>query len=504
MTYSKNKDKEIGKMSDLHVVLGNQLFPIEHIKKIKPKIVFMREDLGLCTYEKHHKHKIILFLSAMRSYRDELQKNKIFVEYQELNVKSGTYIDCLIKYIKAKRLQNMTIWDIEDKWFKNEIYSVKKHLKTLKEIESPMFLTQKDDFLEMCPTRKKPKYKMTDFYINQRKKLKILITNGKPTGGKWTYDNENRKKIPKDLQPPSLSIYKHTIHTKEVIKIVAKEFKDHYGDENDFNYPTTRKQALENLDSFVAGKFKKFGDYEDSVDQRSYLWFHSNLSSSLNIGLITPKDILLKINKIKNIPLNSYEGFIRQIIGWREFMRCIYHYESDEMEKKNFFKHKRKLKDSWYTGETGLDPLDISIKSTIKHAYSHHIERLMIQVNLMNLCEISPKDAYKWFMELYIDSSDWVMTPNVYSMGLFADGGIMATKPYICGSNYILKMMDFKKGDWCDTFDGLYWRFIDKNRSFFKTNPRLNMMVSLFDKMNQDRKKKILLKANQFLEENTK
>ena len=185
-------------------------------------------------------------------------------------------------------------------------------------------------------------------------------------------------------------------------------------------------------------------------------------------------------------------------------MRCIYHFESDDMQRKNFFKHKRRLRDSWYSGDTGLEPLDTSIKSTIKHAYSHHIERLMIQVNLMNLCEIVPKDAYKWFMELYIDSSDWVMTPNVYSMGLFADGGIMATKPYICGSNYILKMMDFKKGNWCDTFDGLYWRFIDKNRGFFKTNPRLNMMVSLFDKMKKERKDKILDKANQFLKENTK
>ena len=491
-------------MTDLHIVLGNQLFPIEHIKKIKPKLVYMREDLGLCTYQKHHKHKIILFLSAMRSYRDELEKNKIKVIYEKLQINSITYVDSLIKLIKSKKIKNISFWDIEDKWFKNEIKKIQSHVNIFEEMPSPMFLTNKDSFSEMCPVRKKPKYKMTDFYINQRKKLNILITNGKPTGGKWTYDNENRKKIPKKLEPPSLLVFEHTKHTTDVINIVTKEFKGHYGDESNFNYPTTRKQALKNLDYFINKKFKNFGAYEDSVDQRSYLWFHSNLSSSLNIGLITPKEILLKISKIKNIPINSYEGFVRQLIGWREFMRCIYHYESDEMEKRNFFKHKRKLKDTWYTGKTGLDPLDISINSTIKHSYSHHIERLMIQVNLMNLCEINPKDVYKWFMELYIDSSDWVMTPNVYSMGLFADGGIMATKPYICGSNYILKMMDFKKGNWCDTFDGLYWRFIDKNRNFFKTNPRLNMMVSLYDKMNQKRKKTILSKANEFLKENTK
>ena len=185
-------------------------------------------------------------------------------------------------------------------------------------------------------------------------------------------------------------------------------------------------------------------------------------------------------------------------------MRCLYQEEGPMMMKSNFFKHKRKLTSAWYDGTTGLVPLDYSIKSTLKHAYSHHIERLMIQVNLMNLCEIEPKNVYKWFMELYIDSSDWVMTPNVYSMGLFADGGIMATKPYICGSNYILKMMDFKKGEWCEIMDGLYWRFINKNRSFFKTNPRLNMMVSLFDKMNKQRRNLITKKAENFIIENTK
>ena len=201
--------------------------------------------------------------------------------------------------------------------------------------------------------------------------------------------------------------------------------------------------------------------------------------------------------------MNSLEGYIRQVIGWREFMRGIYQSYSEEMEIKNFFKQNRKMKNSWYDGTTGLPPLDYAIKNALNNGWSHHIERLMIQVNIMNLCEIKPRNAYKWFMELYIDSSDWVMTPNVYSMGLFADGGIMATKPYICGSNYILKMMNFKKGPWCDVMDGLYWRFIDKNRTFFKKNPRLNMMVSLFDKMKKVKKDNILSKASEFIERNT-
>ena len=488
----------------IHVVLGNQLFPVDYLKQLNIKHVFMREDMNLCTYEKHHKQKIALFLSSMRSYRDELKKNKITTEYCELmEYNSMTYEEYLKRYLEKIKIKKISIWSIEDKWFEKRLKKLEKNGISIEIHDTPMFLTKINEFEEMCTQRKSPKYKMTDFYINQRKKLDILMKDNKPIGGKWTFDGENRKKIPQNTTPPPLLQFKKTNHTKDVTKLVDEVFKKHYGETKHFNYPTTREQALDNLRHFLNHKFRKFGDYEDSVDERSHLWFHSNLSSSLNIGLITPLDILNNIRDLNNIPINSYEGFVRQIIGWREFMRCLYHFEGKNMEKSNFFNHQRKIKKSWYTGTTGLDPLDYSIKSTIKHAYSHHIERLMIQVNLMNLCEIKPRDAYKWFMELYIDSSDWVMTPNVYSMGLFADGGIMATKPYICGSNYILKMMNFKKGPWCDVMDGLYWRFIDKNRAFFKKNPRLNMMVSLFDKMKKVKKDNILSKASEFIERNT-
>ena len=217
------------------------------------------------------------------------------------------------------------------------------------------------------------------------------MRDGKPIGGKWTFDGENRKKIPQNTTPPPLLQFKETNHTKNVSNLVNQMFKNHYGETKYFNYPTTREQSLANLKHFLTHKFSKFGDYEDSVDERSHIWFHSNLSSSLNIGLITPLDILDNIKNLDNIPINSYEGFIRQIIGWREFMRCLYHFEGKNMEKSNFSIIKGKLQKNWYIGDTGLDPLDYSIKSTIKHAYSHHIERLMIQVNLMNLCEIKPK-----------------------------------------------------------------------------------------------------------------
>ena len=184
-------------------------------------------------------------------------------------------------------------------------------------------------------------------------------------------------------------------------------------------------------------------------------------------------------------------------------MRGIYQNFYNRLETGNFFKHNRKMKHSWYQGNTGLPPLDYAIKNANDHGWSHHIERLMILSNIMNLCEIKPIYVYKWFMEMFVDSSDWVMSPNVYGMGLFSDGGIFATKPYICGSSYFLKMMDFKKGEWCNIMDGLYWRFINKNRSFFLKNPRLSMMVRIYDKMNAQRKKVILAAADKFIKENT-
>ena len=170
---------------------------------------------------------------------------------------------------------------------------------------------------------------------------------------------------------------------------------------------------------------------------------------------------------------------------------------------KIFLNMNRKMKKSWYEGTTGLPPLDHAIKNAVNHGWSHHIERLMILSNIMNLCEVKPTIVYKWFMEMFVDSSDWVMVPNVYGMGLFSDGGIFATKPYICGSSYFMKMMDFKKGEWCNTMDGLYWRFIDKNRKFFLKNPRLSMMVYVFDKMKDERKKMILSEADKFIKQNT-
>ncbi len=491
-------------MKSLFLILGNQLFPQKYLNKHKDSTIFMCESFDLCTFQKHHKLKLILFLSSMRSYADELTKNKFKVNYIDLNKDFKiSYEKKLEIFIKKNNYKELISFEIEDKFFEKKISSLcKKNKIEWTIIQSPMFLNSRDEFKNYLSKTKKPF--MANFYKIARTKTDILMENNKPKGGKWSFDEDNRKKLPKNINIPEMITAKETKHTKVLKQQINKIFKNHPGEVDNFWLPTTYDDAVKWLDYFIIKKFNLFGDYEDSVDTNNNFLFHSALSPMINLGLLTPELIIERIKRVENkIKINSYEGYVRQIIGWREFIRGIYQNYDQQLEENNFFKHKNSLTNKWYDGTTGLDPLDHSIKNAQKYGYTHHIERLMILCNIMNLCEIKPNEVYNWFMEMFVDSSDWVMSPNVYGMGLFSDGGIFSTKPYICGSSYFMKMMNFKRGNWNDIMDGLYWRFINKNRKFFQSNPRLNMMVNIYDKMNTERKDHIIKKANQFIRDNT-
>jgi deoxyribodipyrimidine photolyase-related protein len=223
----------------------------------------------------------------------------------------------------------------------------------------------------------------------------------------------------------------------------------------------------------------------------------------MNVGLVSPKFIIeeaLSYASNHEVPLNSLEGFIRQILGWREFIRAVYELKGNEERTKNHWGFKRKIPASFWNGSTGIEPIDSAIKKVLETGYAHHIERLMVLGNFMLLCEFDPDEVYRWFMELFIDAYDWVMVPNVYGMSQFADGGLMATKPYISGSNYLMKMSDYKKGEWQPVWDGLFWRFMHVHRDFFLKNPRLGMLVRTFDKMPEEKQQLHLNNANQFLD----
>ena len=491
-------------MKSLFLILGNQLFPHKHLRKYKDSTFFMCESFDLCTFQKHHKLKLILFLSSMRSYADELKKNKFKVNYIDLKKDFKiSYEKKLENFIKKNKFEELISFEIEDKFFEKKISTLcKKNKIKLTFIQSPMFLNSRDEFKNYLSKTKKPF--MANFYKIARAKTDILMENNKPKGGKWSFDDDNRKKLPKDIKIPEMITAKETKHTKALKQQINTIFKNHPGQVDNFWLPTTYDDAVKWLDYFIIKKFNLFGDYEDAVDTNNNFLFHSVLSPMINLGLLTPELIIERVRKVENkIKINSYEGYIRQIIGWREFIRGIYQNYDQQLEENNFFQHKNSLTKKWYDGTTGLDPLDHSIKNAQKYGYTHHIERLMVLCNIMNLCEIKPNEVYNWFMEMFVDSSDWVMSPNVYGMGLFSDGGIFSTKPYICGSSYFMKMMNFKRGNWNDIMDGLYWRFINKNRKFFQSNPRLNMMVNIYDKMNTERKNHIIKKANQFIRDNT-
>ena len=491
-------------MKKIFIVLGNQLFNPSYFEKFRnDHLFFICEDFKLCTYQKHHKHKILLFLSAMRSFADELKKKKFEVIYKSIQERDfkESYVDKLFKEIEKENVKEISMFEVEDKFFEKQLLDNFKELK-LNYIQSPMFLSSRDDFKTYLNQVKKPF--MANFYKKQRVDHNILVdSNNKPVGGKWSFDDENRKKLPKEIDLPDKFTFKETKHTKDLKEIVEKTFSHHPGKTKSFWTCTNRKDTESYLDYFLDKKIENFGDYEDAVDQRDNILFHSALSPQINLGLLTPEEIISKIKSKTISKINSHEGYIRQLIGWREFIRGIYQNFDEKLEKSNFFNHKKVMKETWYTATTGLVPLDYSINNALEYGWTHHIERLMILCNIMNLSEINPKEVYKWFMEMFIDSSDWVMSPNVYGMGLFSDGGIFATKPYICGSSYFLKMMHFKKGSWCDIMDGLYWRFIDKHKDFFLSNPRLSMMVRILEKMNEERKNKIFNAANEFIKNNT-
>lgn len=483
------------------LILGNQLV---HPKRLplpagKTTLVFMREDVELCEHFRYHQQKIAFFLAAMRKYRDELKDHGYRVHYEGLDSSDGKpYEKSLSEFLKRHQATELHYFEIEDKFFESRLESSFQEWK-LKCVRhaSPLFLTSRKTFHEYVLSVKRPF--MKTFYEQQRKRMRVLVTSKlEPVGGRWSYDDENRKALPAKYVAPELPKVQFDSIDREVFKLVQSRFPKHPGSVEESWLPTDRTQAELWLQDFLKNRLKDFGPYEDALSPDHPFVNHSILTPFLNCALLTPDQVVretLKFATREKIPLNSLEGFIRQVIGWREFIRGIYQNFSEQQETTNFWNHQHRLNKTWYTASTGIPPLDDVIRKTLRYGYAHHIERLMVVGSLMLLLEVDPQDAHRWFMEMFVDSSDWVMGPNVYGMALFSDGGIFATKPYICGSNYYRKMGRYKPGPWQDEVDGAYWRFIDRHRDFFLRNPRLSMMVRSFDKMPADRKKRLLRAA---------
>jgi len=488
-------------MKQVSLVFPHQLFR-NHPAIQSDRPVYLIEEFLFFRQYNFHKQKIAFHRASMRFYKSHLEKKKIKVFYIDA-MDELSDIRKLISYLQQNGVEKINFVEPADDWLEKRIRKSADALKVkVVEYGSPMFLNSTDELKEYFDRNSLPV--QTNFYMQERKRRKILLDKqGKPVGGKWTYDSENRLKYPKDKEAPEISFPPTNSFYREALTYTDQHFGSNPGScDLSFRYPTTFKESSDWLQHFLENRFSEFGPYEDAIVRKEQILHHSLLSPVLNVGLLTPNEVVNKSLEYygqNNIPLNSCEGFIRQVIGWREYIRGIYIFKGVMQRTRNFWGFTRKIPDSFYSGDTGIDPLDEVIRKVLKTGYCHHIERLMILGNFMLLCEFDPDEVYRWFMELFIDAYDWVMVPNVYGMSQFADGGLMATKPYISGSNYIFKMSDYPKGEWQKIWDGLFWRFMHVHREFFEQNPRLGMLIRTFDKMDLQKQKTHLKNAEKFL-----
>lgn len=486
-------------MEEVALVFPHQLFKDSPLAKLKCTFILVEEYLFFRQYP-FHKQKLLFHRAGMKSYErflKSLEKEVIYVNAQD----SNSDIRALIPYLIQSGVKKIHCIDPTDHWLEKRI----KHFRDKVEIlwyMSPLFLNTPEDLSSYFSPEKKSFFQ-TAFYKNQRKSRNILMDSGEPTGGRWTFDSENRKKYPANKKPVGVHFPENTPLTKASASYVENHFSDHHGILSfDVQYPVTFEEAEQWLDQFLNFRFHEFGTYQDALVARENFMHHSILSPLLNTGLLLPGDVLskaLSYAKEHRVPLNSVEGFVRQILGWREFIRGVYAYKGVKQRTTNFWGHHRSIPASFYNGTTGIPPIDITIQKTLKTGYAHHIERLMVLSNFMLLCEFHPDQVYRWFMEMFIDSYDWVMVPNVYGMSLFADGGIMSTKPYISGSNYLIKMGDYPKSEWQSVWDALFWNFVFNNREVLNKNPRTKLMVSNFDRMDKRIQEKHLVLATDYL-----
>lgn len=489
-------------MTRAGILFPHQLFEDNPLMNLGLRIYLVEEYLFFSQYP-FHKRKIAFHRASMKGYEAYLQKKGVEVVYIDAHSDLSD-IRNLIPWLKsAQNIQSIAYIDPTDNWLEKRILqSCDQHQMNVRQYATPLFLNAKSG--NEAYFSEKKKFFQTDFYKQQRLNHQILIEkNQKPLGGKWTFDTENRLKYPKGKTPPNTAFPEANAYYLEAIDYTEKHFPDHYGAlDASFLYPCTFEASRAWLQDFLKTRFFDFGSYEDAMVATESILHHSVLTPMLNVGLLTPQRIVeetLAFASENEIPLNSLEGFIRQIIGWREFIRAVYELKGTEVRTRNYWGFTRKIPPAFWTGETGIEPFDLTVKKALKTGYCHHIERLMVLGNFMLLCEFDPDEVYRWFMALFIDAYDWVMVPNVYGMSQYADGGLMTTKPYISGSNYLLKMSDFKTGPWQSTWDGLFWRFMHTHRDFFLQNPRLGMLVNTFDKMPHEKQQTHLGNAERFL-----
>ncbi len=480
----------------LFLIQNGHLFPTTYLKGHENDLFLMIEDREQLESYKFHKHRLVFYLSAMRHYAHEVRHYDYNLIYLELpDTKGLSYEKILEKVLKESSLDKIVSFEIEDGAFEKRIRKFCDLNGYELEIKaSPQFLVSRIDFKSYLEQHSRPFLK--SFYEDQRSKLNILMEpSGEPVGGQFSFDDEARLKWSHESGAPKFPFPGHDEIDHKVILLVDKEFSDHRGEAITAWYPTSRKATHEALMDFCKYRLAEYGPYEDALCPHQDFLFHSVLSPSLNVGLLTPSEILetvLSYSSEKPVPLNSLERFIKKIIGYREYVHGIYQNFHEHQEQSNFWKHNRIPNENWYLGKTKVPPLDDAIKKAIRLSYNHHTERLKVLGNMMNLAEINPAEARRWFMEMHLDATPWAMSPNINGIG-----------PHLYRSNYWLKISTYTKGEWCQEVDGLYWRFVDKHQDFFNKRPKLAVVVKKLLHLPSEQKEQLWKAADAFLLRNT-
>lgn len=470
-------------MTEAAAIYPHQLYS-DHPCIAQGRPVYLIEEPLLLTEFPAHRQRLLLHRLSMQAYARHLKTAGYKVTVLEVEALETT-ADAIAQ-IAGDGVTRLHVAETTDQWLEQRLTAAATAEGiTLKRHGSRLFLLDREDAIARYKASGRH---MARFYKSLRQDLGILTDGDDPAGGKWSFDEQNRQKLRADVAvPPDLSTYGNA-QTAEAVEWLDGLDAEFYGEAAVW-LPFTRDGALGWLDSFLEERFAGFGTYEDALTTRSVRVFHSTLSPLMNIGLLTPREILdraLQVAGDRDVPLNDVEGFVRQVIGWREFIRAAYETDGPAMRTANFWGFGGSLPDGYWTAKTGVEPVDLAIRGALKWGYSHHIERLMVLGNHLLLNRVHPDQVYRWFMALYVDAYDWVMVPNVYGMSQFADGGSFATKPYLSGANYLRKMSDYPGGGWERDWTALYWAFIHDHRDVFERNHRMSMMPKMLDRMKEE------------------
>ncbi len=502
----------------LALILGDQLsLSLPSLRALDPSKdqILMAEVGAEANYVAHHKQKIALIFSAMRHFADSLMRDGWHIHYHTYDAEKPELClsDIAQRVIQEQAINELVITHCGEYRLQHAIESQwqEKLGVPIRILADDRFIVSLAEFNDWAKNKKQ--LRMENFYREVRRKTGLLMSGDQPVGEQWNFDAKNRKRYQGEPPLPPKLEFQHDAIDHAVLRLVEEHFPNNPGRLDPFLWGTKRSQALQALDHFIQHRLKYFGDFQDAMVNNSHDLFHSLLSPYLNCGLLTPKEVCKAAEQAYRsdlAPLNCVEGFIRQIIGWREYVRGIYWLKMPDYATQNSLQNSRDLPNYYWTGNTRMQCMQQAFQNTFDHAYAHHIQRLMVTGNFALLAGIKPSAICEWYLAVYADAYDWVELPNTLGMVMHADGGFLGSKPYAASGNYINKMSDYcqhceynvKTGTDHDScpFNSLYWHFIDRHRTIFSDHHRMRMIYASFDKMDTEKRKRTLDRAEYLLE----